>query len=162
MNQVSYIGYKQPKIGWIVQAVQIAAEVIPIIITSINKGKPNPNDWMGWNALDSQNGYPIGTQVTGWIIKDGQSVHNEALNILQYIQNYGTANVLGYNAHWGRSITENDIANKLKRGGYVNEANQLLSANKTQAIDNVQQTLQKNNWLLYAGLGLTIFILLRK
>ena len=173
MNNIAYIGYRPAKIGDdgnsdtsldpITIGIKIVTSAIPFIIAAINRGKPNPNDWQGWNALDSQMGFPIGTNVTGWIIKDGDSIQNEALNILQYIRAYGTNNVLTYNSHWNKTITAQDLANKLRRGGYVNEANQLLTpATPTQAVQNLQQSVQKSNWLLYAGIGLTLILLLKK
>lgn len=175
MYNTNYIGYRPNTIGFgeatiatggaafpITAVVDIAVAAIPFIISAIAKSKPNPNDWMGWNALDSQNDLPIGTQVTGWVIHDGDSIQNEALNILQYIRAYGTNNVLTYNAHWGRVITAQDIANKLRRGGYVNEANNLLLSQPEKQMQNIQQTLQSNNWLLYLGLGLTFYIILKK
>lgn len=174
MNKQYYIGYKPANIGDFkfipittgeptsTAVATVVATAVATIIDSINKGKPNPNDWMGWNALDSQEGLPIGTQVTGWIIHDGDSIQNESLNILQYIRAYGTNAVLGYNSHWGRTITAQDIANKLRRGGYVEEANQLIASQPDQQIQNIQQTLKNNNWLLYLGLGLTLYILIKK
>jgi len=173
LDNIAYIGYRPAKIGDdgssdtsldpITIGIKIVTSAIPFIIAAINRGKPNPNDWQGWNALDSQMGFPIGTNVTGWIIKDGDSIQNEALNILQYIRAYGTNNVLTYNSHWNKTITAQDLANKLRRGGYVNEANQLLTpATPTQAVQNLQQSVQKSNWLLYAGIGLTLILLLKK
>jgi hypothetical protein len=176
LNNIAYIGYKPAQIGFgeatlatggtlapLTAVVDIAVAVIPFIISAINRGKPNPNDWQGWNALDSQMGFPIGTNVTGWIIKDGDSIQNEALNILQYIRAYGTNNVLTYNSHWNKTITAQDLANKLRRGGYENEANQLLTqATSPQIVQNVQQTIQKSNFLLYAGIALGLILIFKK
>jgi len=176
LDNIAYIGYKPAQIGFgeatlatggtlapFTAVVDIAVAVIPFIIAAINRGKPNPNDWQGWNALDSQMGFPIGTNVTGWIIKDGDSIQNEALNILQYIRAYGTNNVLTYNSHWNKTITAQDLANKLRRGGYENEANQLLTqATSPQIVQNVQQTIQKSNFLLYAGIALGLILIFKK
>lgn len=173
MDNISYIGYRPGKIGDdgssdtsldpITIGIKIVTSAIPFIIAAINRGKPNPNDWQGWNALDSQMGFPIGTNVTGWIIKDGDSIQNEALNILQYIRAYGTNNVLTYNSHWNKTITAQDLANKLRRGGYENEANQLLTqATSPQIVQNVQQTIQKSNFLLYAGIALGLILIFKK
>ena len=89
--------YHNKQIGIPVDPISLGIEVvmaaIPYIMNAINKGKPSPNDWQGWVALDSKNGQPIGTNAITWIIKDGQSIQNEALNILQYIRNYGTQDV---------------------------------------------------------------------
>ncbi len=173
MDNIAYIGYRPAKIGDdgssdtsldpITIGIKIVTSAIPFIIAAINRGKPNPNDWQGWNALDSQMGFPIGTNVTGWIIKDGDSIQNEALNILQYIRAYGTNNVLTYNSHWNKTITAQDLANKLRRGGYENEANQLLTqATSPQIVQNVQQTIQKSNFLLYAGIALGLILIFKK
>ena len=173
MDNITYIGYRPAKIGDdgssdtsldpITIGIKIVTSAIPFIIAAINRGKPNPNDWQGWNALDSQMGFPIGTNVTGWIIKDGDSIQNEALNILQYIRAYGTNNVLTYNIHWNRTITAQDLANKLRRGGYENEANQLLTqATAPQVVKNVQQTILKSNFLLYAGIALGLILIFKK
>ena len=153
-----------PPVDPISIGVDIVLTAIPFIINAINRGKPNPNDWVGWNALDGKMNVPIGTNVTGWIIHDGQSIQNEALNILQYIKNYGTQNVLTYNSHWNRTITANDLADKLRRGGYINEANQLIQQIQTpapiQALTNI--TKSTSSLLLYLGIGLGLFLLLKK
>ena len=151
------------------------ASTIATIINSINKGKPNPNDWQGWVSLDKKNGQPIGTNVITWIIKDGQSIENEALNILQYIRNYGTQDVLTYNSYYNRTITADDLADKLRRGGYENEAKQLIQQIQPQVplqaanniVDNVSRgitnvTKSTSSLLLYIGIGLGLFLLLKK
>ena len=149
------------------------ASAVATIINSINKGKPNPNDWKGWNDLDNKNRQPTGTSVVHWIINDGDSIQNEALNILQYITNYGTNNVLGYSQFYNKTITVQDIANKLQRGGYVNEANMLLQQNTDQQpMDQAVQAVNKTgqavksigtaNWILYGGIALALFLILKK
>jgi hypothetical protein len=164
-----YIGYKEnnDKMGFAVAAaIEIAAQVIPLIINLIGKkGQPNPNDWQGWNALDAKNRQPIGTSVISWIISDGDSIQNEALNILQYINNYGTNNVLGYNSFYNRTITVQDIANKLQRGGYANEANMLIQqSTEQQPVDQAIQSVKKigtSNLILYGVIGLALFLILK-
>ena len=174
MNTISYIGYRPNTIGFgettaltggtlapITLAVDVVLAAIPFVISAINRGKPNPNDWMGWNELDGKRGYPIGTNAISWIINDGQSIQNEALNILQYIQNYGYGNVLTYNSYYQKTITANDLANKLRRGGYVNEANQLLTP--VTPVQSVTNILSNNkNLLLYGGIALAIYLLIKK
>lgn len=148
--------------------VDVVLAAIPFIMSAINRGKPNPNDWQGWVALDSKNGQPIGTSAITWIIKDGQSIQNEALNILQYIRNYGTQDVLTYNSYFNRTITAEDLANKLRRGGYVNEANQLIQQVQVpapvQAASNILSNVTKStsSLLLYLGIGLGLFLILKK
>lgn len=144
------------------------ATVFATIMNSINKGKPNPNDWKGWNQLDQKNGMPIGTNVTGWIIKDGDSIQNEALNILQYVREFGFNNVLGYNSYWNKTITDQDLINKLNRGGYYQEAQQLMQvlkpANPIQAATNALTNVTKStsSLLLYLGIGLGLFLIFKK
>jgi len=171
--------YHNKKIGIPVDPISLGIEVviaaIPYIMNAINKGKPSPNDWQGWVALDNKNGQPIGTNAITWIIKDGQSIENEALNILQYIKNYGTQDVLTYNSYYNRTITAEDLANKLRRGGYVNEANQLIQQAQTPApvqaasniIDNVSRgitnvTKSTSSLFLYIGIGIGLYFILKK
>ena len=130
------------------------ATAVATVINSIRKGQPNPNDWKGWNQLDQREQKPIGTSVTGWIIKDGQSIQNEALNILSYIQEFGFNNVIGYN--------------KLTRGGYIQEANQIKQIfNKPNPIANLFQPSNSNQSgispiFLLAIVGGAIFLFTRK
>ena len=164
--------YHNKQIGIPVDPISLGIEVvmaaIPYIMNAINKGKPSPNDWQGWVALDSKNGQPIGTNAVTWIIKDGQSIQNEALNILQYIKNYGTQDVLTYNSYYNRTITAEDLANKLRRGGYENEAKQLIQQVQVpapvQAASNILSNVTKStsSLLLYLGLGLGLFLILKK
>ena len=148
--------------------VDVVLAAIPFIISAINRGKPNPNDWQGWVALDNKNNQPVGTSAITWIIKDGQSIQNEALNILQYIRNYGTQDVLTYNSYFNRTITAEDLANKLRRGGYENEAKQLIQQVQVpapvQAASNILTNVTKStsSLLLYLGIGLGLFLILKK
>ena len=164
MENLGYIGYhdKTNKIGFpFALAAKVLVSAIPYVMSAINKGKPNPNDWQGWNALDSKNGFPIGTNAIYWILNDGQSIQNEALNILQYIQQYGTSNVLTYNSYFGKTITVDDLANKLRRGGYVNEASQLIS--QSTPTQNVTNIISNNkNLLIYGAIALGLILLLKK
>ena len=148
--------------------IDVVLAAIPFIISAINRGKPNPNDWQGWVALDNKNNQPVGTSAITWIIKDGQSIQNEALNILQYIRNYGTQDVLTYNSYFNRTITAEDLANKLRRGGYENEAKQLIQQVQVpapvQAASNILSNVTKStsSLLLYLGIGLGLFLILKK
>jgi hypothetical protein len=114
--------------------LNVAADVALVLaqidlMFSLFKNKPNPNDWMGWDALDVKIGAPIGTNVLQWVILDGDSVENEALNIVSYIKANGTKNLLGYSKWFNRTITINDIADKLARGGFIEEANYIKLQN---------------------------------
>lgn len=91
-------------------------------LTDLFANKPNPTDWVGWDALDQQIGAPSGTNVLNWVINDGDSIQNEALNIASYIKSKGLDHLIGYSTWFKRNITIEDIANKLMRGGYPQEA----------------------------------------
>jgi hypothetical protein len=165
--------------------VEQLAQLIPVLIKQIGKNKPNPNDWQGWNALDVQIGAPQGTNCINWVINDGDSIQNEALNILQYIKANGEDKVIGYNSHFNRTITMDDVADKLRRGGYVSEANQLQAEYKKKVLAIAQANAKKNtssanptgtsptglstttkviigSVLLLTAIGVTIYIIKRK
>jgi len=92
------------------------------LLANLFSNKPNPQDWVGWDALDQQIGAPTGTNVLNWVINDGDSVENEALNIVSYIKSKGLNNLVGYSTWFKRTITIDDIADKLRRGGFPQEA----------------------------------------
>jgi len=99
-------------------------------LVNLFANKPNPNDWQGYDASDKRINAPIGTNAINWIINDGDSVKNEALNIVRYIQANGTKNILGRSSWFNRTITVEDIADKLSRGGFPQEAAQLVEQSK--------------------------------
>ena len=103
--------------------------------------KPNPNDWKGWDASDVRIRAPKGTNAINWVINDGDSVQNEALNIVRYIQANGTANILGPSTWFNRTITIEDVADKLSRGGFQQEAQQLVAQSKLKPVDTSKQKL---------------------
>lgn len=163
--------------------VEQLAQIIPLLIKQIGSNKPNPNDWKGWDAQDREANRKIGTGAASWVVNDGDSIQNEALNILQYINAYGEDNVLGYNSFLNRTITMDDVANKLRRGGYVAEANQLQTEYKKKVLAIAQANAQKTNpitptttskglstttkviigsVLLLTAIGVTIYIIKRK
>ena len=88
---------------------------------------------------------------------------------MQYIRNYGTQDVLTYNSYYGRTITADDLADKLRRGGYNKEADFILTkistnTNPIQAVSNILSNVTKStsSLLLYAGIGLGLFLILKK
>jgi hypothetical protein len=101
---------------------------ISSIITNLFGNKPNPNDWQGWEKQDRERGSAVGVSAQHWTVTDGDSVPNEAINIIRWIENYGLQTVVGYDSWHKRDITLQDLANKLRRGGYPNEAQQFLQA----------------------------------
>lgn len=102
-------------IGWDDAALQL----LPGIFDMFSK-KPNPQDWTGWSFGDAKH----------WTVTDGDSVQNEALNIISYIGAHGLDGMLqdGFGVP---KVTVQQIASKLQRGGYINEANKLLQLNNT-------------------------------
>lgn len=114
------------QIGFVLPVGLDEIQNITSVITNLFGNKPNPNDWMGWAALDQKIGAPIGTNARSFVIKDGDSVQNEALNLVRWIESMGLQTVLGYDSWHKRQISMQDLANKLQRGGYGNEAQQFL------------------------------------
>ena len=116
------------QIGFVAQAkltADVISKVLPFI-TNLFSNKPNPQDYLGWEVLDKQIGAPLGTNAQNWIIYDGDSVQNEALNIIGWIKRYGINTVINHSTWFNRDITMNDLVNKLTRGGYPQEAKQII------------------------------------
>ena len=135
-------------------------------LTDLFANKPNPTDWVGWDALDQQIGAPSGTNVLNWVINDGDSIQNEALNIASYIKSKGLDHLIGYSTWFKRNITIEDIANKLMRGGYPQEAAAIKSsyyANSNvipaggTAPTGASKTAGMNIWVTLALAGAAIF-----
>jgi len=124
--------------------VNIAFDVVKSLV-NLFANKPNPNDWQGYDALDRKINAPIGTNAINWVINDGDSVQNEALNIVRYIQANGTKNILGRSTWFNRTITIEDVADKLSRGGFGKEAAQLIAASKFKPKDTSGQKLYDPN-----------------
>jgi hypothetical protein len=97
---------------------------------------PNPNDWMGWERLETGVGQPVGTGAQTWVMMDGDDARNEAVNILSWIQNKGIETVLNENwaikNRFGRYTTFQDLINKLQRSGFSTEAQMLIDSTKEQ------------------------------
>lgn len=114
------------KMGFAIPIGMNEISQISSIITNLFGNKPNPNDWQGWARLDAQIGAPIGTNARSFVFKDGDSVSNEAINLIRWIENNGLQTVLGWDSWHKRDITLQELTNKLQRGGYPQEAQQLL------------------------------------
>ena len=136
------------------------------LLTELFANKPNPNDWMGWDALDVKIGAPSGTNVLQWVILDGDSVQNEALNIVSYIKAKGFSKLLGYSTWFKRTITINDIADKLARGGFQQEAALLKSGKQigpvTPGTTPGTTVAGMNIWVILALAGAGIYLVTKK
>lgn len=122
---------------------------------------PNPNDWMGWERLETGVGQPVGTGAQTWVMMDGDDVRNEAVNILSWIQNKGIETVLNENwaikNRFGRYTTFNDIINKLQRAGFTSEAQMLADSQREQEKQSGTMTGKTNILVTLALVGAGIF-----
>jgi hypothetical protein len=103
-------------------------------LSSLFANKPSPNDWVGWDAQDRQNNQWDGSSVRGYVLNDGDSVQNEALNIVSYIKSKGIDKLINsghpvtvQGTGW-RDVTIDEIVAKLARGGYGQEATNIKNA----------------------------------
>jgi len=143
---------------------QAIADTIKLV-TELFANKPNPNDWMGWDALDVKIGAPSGTNVLQWVILDGDSVQNEALNIVSYIKAKGLSKLLGYSTWFNRTITINDIADKLARGGFQQEAAIIRAGKQISPVTPGTTDTTKagmNIWVILALAGAGIYFISKK
>lgn len=166
--QDAQIGFTIPVVGVDTDDVQDAFKFIQDI-SQIFANKPNPNDWVGWDEQDRQNGQWDGSSVRGWVLNDGDSVQNEALNIVSYIKAKGidkltnTGHKQTVQGTGWRDVTLKEIADKLTRGGFAQEAKELL-AKAQNPISNLfspaTTTTAKTNMFVTLGLvGAGIFLL---
>ena len=129
-----------------------------------NKDVPG-NYWMAWDDIDRQYGNPIGASVQHWIVFDGDSVENEALNIVAYIRRNGLTNVLAENSttlrDFGRYVTLNDLINKLKKGGFSAEADEIKRLSENSPVTLPGTTKAGTNMLVTIALiGAAAYFLL--
>lgn len=122
------------------------------------KSVPNPNDWQGWANLDSKGGFMLGTNAASWVLQDGDSTQNEAWNIMKWIEQYGIDTIVNENEHikqrFGKFITPSDLINKIRRGGYVQEAQQLEDSLKPSPIPTIAGS---NMWVTLALVGAGVY-----
>lgn len=152
--------------NWAAAAVQL----VDILGSMFGKGDAPGNYWMAWERIDQQYGNPIGASAQHWIMFDGDSVQNEALNLISYIQNSDPTleKVLGKNSTTlrdaGRYVTFDDLTEKLRRGGYANEADQLQNIYKslTKKPDAGTTQASTNMFLTIGLIGAAAFFLLKR
>jgi hypothetical protein len=135
------------------------------VLSNILGGKPNPEDYKGWKtAWDAKH----------WTINDGDSVQNEAINIIGYINAKGIQYMLQDLDGSGPGVTIRQIYDKLVRGGFQQQAQALLTApvgtNTTGVITNSVNDITKkpvvagnnNTFILLAVAGAAAYMLLKK
>lgn len=139
-------------------------------IFSFLQNQPNPNDWLGWSAGDAKY----------WVKNDGDSVKNEGLNILSFINAHGFQDITDSDAYGVNRVTIADIAKKLIRGGFVNESKQLQDAYynlgdfpvvSSESGSNVPSTYVQpgpstnqasiNKWVTYGLIGAALILVLK-
>ena len=137
------------------QKIALGVKIAQLLQSLFGK-KDAPGDyWKAWDRIDDQYGNPRGAQAQHWVMFDGDSVQNEALNILAYIRANGIEKVLAPNSTTkrdaGRYLTPDDLLNKLRRAGYQQEA------------DEIEREIKKSNIPLPPGstkAGMNMFITL--
>jgi hypothetical protein len=107
----------------------VAAGKIVKTIENLFGAKDDPSGyWKAWKQQDADNNFDVNSSVQWWIMTDGDSVSNEAANIVSYIKQYGL-NIFNQSQHiyqtLGRYATVNDLITKLQRGGQSEVAQQL-------------------------------------
>jgi hypothetical protein len=156
------------KVGFVVPVIGVDTKDIGDVanlITNLFSNAPNPNDWMGWEAQERKQNFPLGTSANFFTKFDGDSVQNEALNILSWIKAYGINTVLGYNS-WNKwTVTIDDLVSKITRGGYPQEAQALKKA-ITPSVSNLfspstpgTTSAGMNIWLTLGLAGAAIFLI---
>lgn len=149
--------------------VAAGAQLVDTLISLFGK-KDSPGDyWKAWDSIDQQYGNPRGAQVQHWILFDGDSVQNEGLNIVSYIQNNDPdlSITLGKNSTTlrdaGRYVTFDDLLEKLRRGGYASQADQLNEIyNSLQVKPDSGSKAGTNMFVTLALVGAAAFLLLKK
>ena len=158
-NQIGFL----PALPGIVSTI---SNFLPIV-QGFFSNQANPNDWKGWDAQDRQKGIPVGNGAGYWVLTDGDSIPNEASNILSWIQANNINQVIGFNKILNRNVTFNDIINKLRKGGLNQEADYLVS--KQSPLSNLFAPSSSNStqagispWIIVALAGAGIYFFTKK
>lgn len=151
-NQIGFL----PAIPGIISTI---SNFLPIV-QGFFSNQANPNDWKGWDALDIRNNVPTGTSARYWVNRDGDSVSNEASNILSYI----IANDI--NKLIGENVSFDNIITKLRKGGLNQEADTLVSkqsklSNLLKPLDDIKKA-SISPWILVALAGAGIYFFTKK
>lgn len=115
---------------------------------------PNPNDWMGWTPGDAK----------WWTLHDGDSISNEGVNIISFIKAHGLKDIIDSDAYGVQRVTIQQIASKLQRGGWINEANLLMQSGTLPGAPSTGTgfNLGSNSSMLLIGGGILAVVLLAK
>lgn len=167
-----YLGENPPKPKMTTQEkFDLGIQIANALKSLFGSGADVPgNYWMAWESIDQQYGNPIGASAQHWIMFDGDSVQNEALNIIAYIRanDPDLQKILSENSTTlrdaGRYVTVNDLLDKLKRGGYAREADEIRKQLQASPIPGLGPvTTAKTNMLVtFALIGAALFFVLKK
>ena len=151
--------------------------------------KPNENDYKGWDDLDKSIGAPKGDSPSYWVLHDGDSIQNEAKNIVSYIRASPDNLQNMMLSNWGKTVQSeiflNKLIDKLNRGGQKDAVNAIknvgnntsnlgTSANiNTSSGSNpaiIPPPVKKTNYWLIGGIavgsiaviGTIIYLVVRK
>lgn len=117
--------------GGMVNEQQIDTAASASIFSQITKlfgnSKPNENDYKGWDDLDKSMNAPKGDSPAYWVLHDGDSIQNEAKNIVSYIRANPDNLQNMILSNWGKTVQPeiflNKLIDKLNRGGQKDAAN---------------------------------------
>ena len=151
------------------EKVDLAIKIADALSKLFGKKDPPSSYWMAWERIDAQYGNPIGASAQHWVMFDGDDVRNEALNIIAYIRANGIEKVLAPNSTTlrdaGRYLTPDDLLNKLKRAGFVQEADEikkLIQQSNVSIPGGGTTKAGMNMFLTIALIGAAAFFLLKK
>lgn len=118
-----------------VPVIAVTALKLGATLLDYFKEKPNPNDWVGWaSAGDAKH----------WILNDGLSKENEAMNVFNYVKKHGW-NGFNTDAYGVGNVLPSDIVSKFERAGMKKEG-VILASDYTRYINEVEgRVLHANN-----------------
>lgn len=144
------------------------------IVTKLFNRDVQTEYWKAYDAQDQASNQWPGSTARGYVLNDGDSPSNEAINLVYYIKQNGLEKLLNSGhpvtvpgSGW-RDVTIEEIAKKFEKGGLVQEAQQLRAAasNKPSPFNPTGATLPQAGLdtpklLLYAGVALVAAKLLK-
>lgn len=154
------VGFTIPGIGVDTDDV---ADIFNLGTKLFNRDVPTEY-WKAYDQQDLDNRQWPGSTARGYVLNDGDSPSNEAINLVYYIKQNGLDKLVASGhpttvpgSGW-RDVTIEEIAKKFEKGGLVQEAQQLRAAasGKPSPLNPTGATLptaglDTKNLLIYAG-----------